>query len=327
MSNKIEAGKTYKYGIKEIKTIDVVFNNDINNRLLTNELCGGDPVYGQVKYLYDENWNIICKEHDIIINIKSNLQNAMKKYFITFGGPASNYHDAVNKICNQAKKIELFDEIIGYTEKDLQNDQDFWAKHSNFIQNNHRGYGYWIWKSYLILKTLNKMEDNDLLLYLDCGCEINYYARDEMIELFNKMNDKVLVCSSAEGCNIEIYTKMDTINFIENTLDTKVNMMQAGILLLKKSDIIIKLISEWYNLCSNYHLINDAQSLSSNVNGFKEHRHDQSILNLLVLKYNLINYDIGTPWCSGNWHNCAKKWPIWTLRNKSGYDAIQNLKN
>jgi hypothetical protein len=62
----IEIGKQYKYGIKEIKTINVVFNTDYNNVLLTNELCGGDPVYGQVKYLYDENWNIVCKEHEIL---------------------------------------------------------------------------------------------------------------------------------------------------------------------------------------------------------------------------------------------------------------------
>ena len=146
-----------------------------------------------------------------------------------------------------------------------------------------------------------------------------------MIGLFNKMNNKVLLGTSA-GHNIEIYTKMNTINFIGNTLDTKINMMQGGILLLKKSDILFKIISEWYNICSNYHLINNSPSLIPNVDGFIDHRNDQSILSLLALKYNLINYDIDPTWCGGNWHECAKKWPIWALRNKSGYDAIQDLK-
>ena len=88
----IEIGKSYKYGIKEIKTIDVVFNTDFNNVLLTNELCGGDPVYGQVKYLYDENWNIICKEYDILfsknnyigITLKGGMGNIMFQIAILY---------------------------------------------------------------------------------------------------------------------------------------------------------------------------------------------------------------------------------------------------
>ena len=59
-------GKKYTYGIKDINTIDIVFDKEYYNVQLTNELCGGDPVYGQLKYLYDENWNIVCKENDYV---------------------------------------------------------------------------------------------------------------------------------------------------------------------------------------------------------------------------------------------------------------------
>jgi hypothetical protein len=80
-----------------------------------------------------------------------------KIYFLTFGGPDENYHDTVNRLCNQAKKMEVFNEIIGLTEKDLHNDKEFWSKHYNFIrQNKKKGYGYWLWKPYIIKKTLKK---------------------------------------------------------------------------------------------------------------------------------------------------------------------------
>ena len=41
------------------------------------------------------------------------------------------------------------------------------------ITKNPRGYGYWLWKSYIIKKTIEKMSDDDILLYLDCGYEID----------------------------------------------------------------------------------------------------------------------------------------------------------
>ena len=49
---------------------------------------------------------------------------------------------------------------------------EFWNNHSEFILANKRGYGYWLWKPYLIMKTLEQMNDNDILVYADCGCEI-----------------------------------------------------------------------------------------------------------------------------------------------------------
>ena len=95
------------------------------------------------------------------------------KSIITFGAGSQDYYDAVKRLTKQSTELELFDNIIGYTDKNLKNDNIFWEKHSNFITNNKRGYGYWIWKPYLIKKTMDNMKDGDILLYLDCGCEIS----------------------------------------------------------------------------------------------------------------------------------------------------------
>jgi GR25 family glycosyltransferase involved in LPS biosynthesis len=66
----------YKYGVKDINYINVIFNTSYVNINLTNELCGGDPVFAQVKYLYTSDWTIICKENDIVnININYTIDN------------------------------------------------------------------------------------------------------------------------------------------------------------------------------------------------------------------------------------------------------------
>jgi alpha-mannosidase len=58
------------------------------------------------------------------------------------------------------------------------------------------------------------------------------------------------------------------------------------VILFKKNNHSIHLISEWYQTCCNYELINDKLEDESNL--FKDHRHDQSVFSMLVHKYGSI---------------------------------------
>lgn len=260
----------------------------------------------------------------------------VKIFFLTFGGPTQNYHEAVERLCKQAKKFEIFDEIIGLTEKDLQNDNEFWSKHKDFINSNSRGYGYWIWKPFIIKKTLEKMNDNDILLFLDCGCELNYLAKNKFLEYLELVKTKKIMGTKPSSSDYD-YTKMDLIKFMnmeKNIEELKKKQMQSGVVLMLKCDDIVNLYNENYDICSNnYNLIDDSSSIEKNFDEFKENRHDQSVLSLLVKKYNLINYDLDpTDW--GYYNSCNNyrvkqkylkygiEYPIWTCRNKSGKSII-----
>ena len=91
--------------------------------------------------------------------------------FLTFGSH-NNHIEAGQRLLGQVKSLELFDNLYFYTGDDLKKDKEFWNRHGTFIENNKRGYGYWLWKSYLINKTIGKLKDGDILLYADSGCEI-----------------------------------------------------------------------------------------------------------------------------------------------------------
>ena len=241
----------------------------------------------------------------------------MKIYFLTFGAPTKNYHEAVERLCNQAKQMNIFNEIIGITEKDLQNDNEFWSKHCNFINNNKRGYGYWLWKPYIIKKKLEKMDNDDILLYLDCGCELNYLAHNKFLEYIELVKTKKILGTKASSTDHN-YTKMDLIKYfgMENNIELlKVKHMQAGALLILKCEKIINLFNEFYEIgSSNYHYIDDSSSIEQNFKDFKEHRHDQSIFNLLVKKNNLINYCLEP--------NTYNEYPILPIRNKTGESVL-----
>ena len=85
-------------------------------------------------------------------------------HFLTFGAGSQDYLEAVERICNQARQLGAFSSITGLTDKDLKADTEFWFKHGAFIKRNPRGFGYWIWKPYIIWKTLKSLPDGDILL-------------------------------------------------------------------------------------------------------------------------------------------------------------------
>ena len=249
-----------------------------------------------------------------------------KKYFITFGAGKNYYYEAVNRLCNQAIKTELFDVIKGITDNDLRNDISFWEKHGNFIENNPRGFGYWLWKSYIILNQLEKMNYGDILVYCDSGDEINYYAKEEFKKIIDSINEHQFIGTNS-GCTIKNWVKRDLLIALNMDNDTILYEMQhqSGASMYLKNDTIMKFVKEWYNLCENYHNIDDSPSIACNYSEFIEHRHDQAVFDLLTLKYNLRNTDIDPSLYTSNDYNVIKNRPVITGRNRSGISVYKEL--
>lgn len=230
--------------------------------------------------------------------------------FITFGSH-ENYLDAGYRLINQANNLNIFNNTQLFTLENLKNETLFWNKHQHFIENNSKGFGFWLWKPYLIKKEIDKLSNGDILLYLDSGCEIDISERDYFLECIKNVKDDFIIGTLGKT-NVEESCKMDLLLHL-NMNDSKylhTKMHQAGANLIYICDLTRKLINEWYDLCCNYHLINDDQSVNKNLDTFKEHRHDQSIYCLLTKKYNLYSSkDLG--------YKCIKY-----VRNRTGNSAL-----
>jgi hypothetical protein len=208
--------------------------------------------------------------------------------FITFGSH-ENFINAGNRLLEQAKSISLFDETILYTGEYLKNDDCFWEKHCDFINTNRRGYGYWLWKPYIIQQTMNKMNNGDILLYLDCGCEININERTSLVNDidFLKQSNKCIMGTTT--CVERDWSKMDLILKLEMNYDRHLNtaQRQGGTQLILVCNESRELVNKWYDFACDYHMIDDSLSVNNNLECFREHRHDQSIFSLLTKKYDL----------------------------------------
>lgn len=316
------------YHKKNLERFDIIYSNQFENKDIENvfqNIIKSKHYHIRIKHDCDRiNKDIYYfKLFTNILYRKSDL------YFATFGGMTENFHKAVDRITSQAEKFKLFSHIFKFTEKDIINDSDFWSKHQKFIESNSRGYGYYIWKPYLIKKCLNNIKDGDILLYVDSGCELNINGINILKKFINMVKYKLILGTSSVSSDYN-FTKMDLIKYFnyQNNIELlKKPHMQAGILLIYKCDKTINLINEWNDLCSNnYNFIDDSKSISKNFKEFIEHRHDQSVFNLLIKKYNLLNYDMD-PTCFGieitektakEYLKNANDCPIWSCRNRSG---------
>ena len=177
----------------------------------------------------------------------------MRKFtFITFGGPKERFNHAVQRICNEAKQFEIFDEVYGYNDDDLKQDNNFWKKHGTFIENNSRGYGYWIWKSYLIQKKLNEIDEGDILVYADCGCELNLKGKPRFLEYIDLL-DKNLKNYGIISFQMEHLEKKYTKKIIFNWFDADDEIKNSGqciggIQIIKKNQHSVNIINEWVKI-------------------------------------------------------------------------------
>ena len=204
-------------------------------------------------------------------------------YFASFGGPSTEYHDALKRICGEAIRIGIFAKVFGYTDVCLKNDTEFWNAHGQFVDSNKRGYGYWLWKSYIVKKTLQSMNEGDVLIYDDAGCTINMSGKSRLIEYIDmcKKHDSGIVSFQMSFVENN-WTKNDIFRHL-NASNEFISSGQflATTFLIRKCKHVVELVDKWYETCCIYNLLDDTPSTTPNYPMFLANRHDQSIWSIL----------------------------------------------
>ena len=140
--------------------------------------------------------------------------------FLTSNYPTERINQ--NLINNE---FSLFDEVKLLNENDL----DDYIKpivENNIKKYGHdgngyplRGYGYWIWKPYIILQELNKLQDGDILVHLDIHCHLNI-IKDKFEDIINELNNQSIILGNC-GYNDNMYTTTKLREYVEEYLNYK----------------------------------------------------------------------------------------------------------
>jgi hypothetical protein len=200
--------------------------------------------------------------------------------FITFGDGNQGCYDAAERLGKQAFDSLLFDDIKVYHRNDLQ--EDFWSKHGKMIENSRRGYGYWIWKPFLVNQNIQEMKTGDVLLYADAGCEIGGEKTKILRELLGRddidMLNSLACKPERRWCKRGLVERMG-IPFDSPLLDEI--QYQGGAVIYFVNDKIKEFTQRWSDLCEKHENIDDSGRYQW-CKEFKDHRHDQAVYSLLL---------------------------------------------
>ncbi len=199
--------------------------------------------------------------------------------FLTFGD--ARYEEALQRIEREAAASGLFDRLSIRRPRDLG--RAFWRKHGKFVSANRRGYGYWVWKPWLILEELQKCEPDEVLVYADAGCTVdaNGAARFDEYRRLLKMNP-VGVIGFRLGQPEKRYTKGDAFAALDAWALKDTPQVMGTVVVLHRCEASLEFMREWLELAESYNLVSDVASVVTNDSAFIEHRHDQSLFSLLA---------------------------------------------
>lgn len=149
------------------------------------------------------------------------------------------------------------------------------------IMSQSRGAGYWLWKPYIILDTLNQAKDDDIVLYTDVA--MTFVA--DPLPLINLANDFPVVLFKMTPTRFQSHwTKRDCFIILDADSPEYWNTPQlwAGCQLYRVCAEARRFVSDLCEAMSDTRALTDIQNVlgEPNLPGFCEHRHDQSILTI-----------------------------------------------
>jgi len=251
-------------------------------------------------------------------------------HLITFGGGNFEYRRSARRLALQAESSGLFKTVTKITDKSFQSYCSLaWQQHQDFMLNSEKGFGYWLWKPIIIQQRLNEIPSNDVLVYLDAGCELNLLnekPRDRIQHYFNlarqhgslamqlrEMREKGIFPTESR------YSKGTLISALQpSAKNLTENQLMATMMMFQKNDTNQDFLQRWLEVAvsSNYALLTDDIN-HGNKDDFIGHRHDQSIFSILYKEMGYFLILDETNW-KPDWSTKGADYPIWAMRNRTG---------
>ena len=210
----------------------------------------------------------------------------MKLHLITFAT-----HDFVP----QAEALSSSALAAGFDHSTVLGPEDLsgsdFAKRNKFILEQKRGGGFWLWKPYVIRRALESLQPDDALLYSDAG-RTPYYSftgyPKNLVTLLNNSSPGFLLGPVVPHLGmIGNWTKRDCLTL----MDADTDLIRGKPLLMtwslwKPTNAAFEFLDKWQGYAEDPCCLTDMDNIMGKPNypGFRDHRHDQSIMSILAHK-------------------------------------------
>lgn len=245
-------------------------------------------------------------------------------HFLTFGGGTLGNRGAVKRLSLEARRTGWFSTIDGLNDRDLRSTYpEFFSRHENLLVPGSRGFGYWVWKPFLVLEALRHAGARTTgLVYCDSGNALNLTEQStlRMQQYFELAVSGGGLCMQMSEHPESSWTKNELLDHLGVTREHRLQgQITSCAFLLVSNEESIAFAERWLALATadGYRFLNDARSSEDEANTmFREHRHDQSIFSCLAKTMQLPSIADETYWAP-DWRRNGANYPIWALRSRS----------
>jgi hypothetical protein len=217
----------------------------------------------------------------------------MKIYLATMGGAPQgesrwtqegivrDFNAEAERLKKSAEKYPFDDMFI--LDNDYIYNSPFYEGHKEVLDKPSFGTAFKPLGFYQILRTL---ETDDVLLWVDS----NHIIDKSPIQFINIAMQYGIFCRDHYmvyyPCKNWTYKDMFVNMNCDEEKYWEFPQLQCNVIAMKKDDAVLKFTEEFLNFSLNPKVM-FGEGKHSNVEGFREHRHEQSIFSLLICKYHI----------------------------------------
>jgi hypothetical protein len=176
--------------------------------------------------------------------------------------------------------------VVSWSAQDVHQSA-FYEQH-RLTLDSPRGAGYWLWKPFIILDLLSKVNDGDIVIYCDSGMELIRPPDDVLASCAE--NDGFFCCKQPGHQNF-MWTKRDCFFYMgcDDEDDHADWQSDASFMAFQKNAATTEFVAEYRSHCCDARILTDQPNECGlpNLEGFRDHRHDQSVLSLLLRRWGI----------------------------------------
>lgn len=202
----------------------------------------------------------------------------------TFATP--EYEGSAEVLRHTALDYGGADAVVVYGPRDVQ---PLYDAYPELLKGHTRGYGWWSWKPWCIRETLRRhSRPGDVVVWADAGMTFQAPLRPYVDALARAQGKSVLLFRlggwASQDHTITSWTKRDAIALMGMNDDEHrtAHQVNAALQLWRHEPSAMRLLDDYATWCCNRNVVDDAHALE-NYAGFRDHRHDQSVLSLLAV--------------------------------------------
>ena len=212
-------------------------------------------------------------------------------------------------------------------------DFEFFSRHEDFMRENPKGLGFFIWKPKVLIEELKLLDDGDQLVMIDSGCQLNITESSvrrlhEYLSLSRESGGVFMQLKNGDfGLNDlsdSAWAKSALLDFLDPKHRFRDSgQVQSGIIIIEKTKETTEFANKWMEVCelkNNFYLKSPARNEPQQPE-FQAHRWEQAIMSLLVkdTEFTLIRDET---YFAPRWET-GEDYPIWAMRNRTGGDAFR----